>query len=134
MGNCQGVRPIPMDIQLYLIVTIRSILTHPALSQKGITAAINRPKAQPNDWSADKHISSPVDLVAMKFGLTGGTLEDLELTKLAPEGVEIVRFGTNAATQAAIISGQLDVLVSGNTLAAAISDANPEMILKPSSS
>ena len=131
MGNCQGVRPIPMDIQLYLIVTIRSILTHPALSQKGITAAINRPKAQPNDWSADKHISSPV---GMKVGLTGGTLEDLELTKLATEGVEIVRFGTNAATQAAIISGQLDVLVSGNTLAAAISDANPEMSLKPNSS
>lgn len=77
--------------------------------------------------AADKSISSPSDLVGMKVGLTGGTLEDLELTKLAPDGVEIVRFGDNAATQAAFTSGQVDVLVSGNTLAAAISDANPDM-------
>ncbi|MEO1293718.1 MAG: transporter substrate-binding domain-containing protein, partial [Pseudomonadota bacterium] len=70
---------------------------------------------------AEKEIASPADLVGMKVGLTGGTLEDLELTKLAPEGVEIIRFGDNAATQAAFTSGQVDVLVSGNTLAAAIS-------------
>lgn len=75
----------------------------------------------------DKSISSPADLVGMKVGLTGGTLEDLELTKLAPDGVEIIRFGDNAATQAAFTSGQVDVLVSGNTLAAAISEANPDM-------
>ena len=77
--------------------------------------------------AADKSISSPADLAGMKIGLTGGTLEDLELTKLAPETAEIIRFGDNAATQAAFTSGQVDVLVSGNTLAAAISDANPEM-------
>lgn len=77
--------------------------------------------------AAEKSISSPADLVGMKVGLTGGTLEDLELTKLAPEGVEIIRFGDNAATQSAFTSGQVDVLVSGNTLAAAISDANPDM-------
>ena len=77
--------------------------------------------------AADKVIASPADLVGMKVGLTGGTLEDLELTKLAPEGVEIIRFGDNAATQAAFTSGQVDVLVSGNTLAAAIAEANPEM-------
>ena len=77
--------------------------------------------------AAEKSISSPADVVGMKVGLTGGTLEDLELTKLAPEGVEIIRFGDNAATQSAFTSGQVDVLVSGNTLAAAISDANPDM-------
>jgi polar amino acid transport system substrate-binding protein len=66
----------------------------------------------------------------MKVGLTGGTLEDLELTKLVPEGVEIVRFGDNAATQSAFLSGQVDVLVSGNTLAAAISESNPDMGLQ----
>lgn len=80
--------------------------------------------------SGDKEISSPADLVGMKVGLTGGTLEDLELTKLVPEGVEIVRFGDNAATQSAFLSGQVDVLVSGNTLAAAISESNPDMGLQ----
>ncbi|GAA3857110.1 transporter substrate-binding domain-containing protein [Celeribacter arenosi] len=77
--------------------------------------------------TADKTITSVADLAGMKVGLTGGTLEDLELTKTAPDGTEIIRFGDNAATQAAFTSGQVDVLVSGNTLAAAISDANPDM-------
>lgn len=80
--------------------------------------------------SGDKAITSPADLVGMKVGLTGGTLEDLELTKLVPEGVEIVRFGDNAATQSAFLSGQVDVLVSGNTLAAAISESHPDMGLQ----
>jgi len=80
--------------------------------------------------AADKTISSPADLVGMKVGLTGGTLEDLELTKLAPEGVEILRFGDNAATQSAFTSGQVDVLVSGNTLAAAISEGNPDLSIE----
>ena len=77
--------------------------------------------------AAEKSISSPADLVGMKVGLTGGTLEDLELTKHAPDGVEIFRFGDLAATLAAFTSGQVEVLVSGTTLAAAISEANPGM-------
>ncbi|MFW2543093.1 transporter substrate-binding domain-containing protein [Primorskyibacter sp. 2E107] len=80
--------------------------------------------------TADKSISSPDDLVGMKVGLTGGTLEDLELTKTAPEGVEIIRFGDNAATLSAFTSGQVDVLVSGNTAAAQITDANPDIGLE----
>lgn len=80
--------------------------------------------------TADKEIASPEDLVGMKVGLTGGTLEDLELTKVAPDGVEIIRFGDNAATLSAYTSGQVDVLVSGNTAAAQISEANPDMGLE----
>lgn len=77
--------------------------------------------------AAEKPITSAADLGGMKVGLTGGTLEDLELTKVAPEGTEIIRFGDNAATQAAFVSGQVDVLVAGNTLAAAIAESNPEL-------
>ena len=80
--------------------------------------------------AGDKAIGSVADLAGMKIGLTGGTLEDLELTKVAPETVEIIRFGDNAATQAAFISGQVDVLVSGNTLAAAISENNPDLSIE----
>ncbi|ALG91568.1 MAG: amino acid ABC transporter substrate-binding protein [Confluentimicrobium sp.] len=81
--------------------------------------------------SADKAIAGPADLAGFKVGLTGGTLEDLELTKLT-EGtdVEIIRFGDNAATLSAFISGQVDVLVSGNTAAAEISEKNPDMSLE----
>lgn len=79
---------------------------------------------------ADKMISSPADLAGMKVGLTGGTLEDLEVTKMAPDGTEIIRFGDNAATQSAFISGQVDVLVAGNTLAAAVADNNPDLSIE----
>ncbi len=79
---------------------------------------------------ADKMIASPADLAGMKVGLTGGTLEDLELTDSAPETTEIIRFGDNAATLAAYTSGQVDVLVTGNTVAAKLSADNPDMSLE----
>jgi polar amino acid transport system substrate-binding protein len=72
-------------------------------------------------------ISSVADLAGMKVGLTGGTLEDLELSKIAPEAAELVRFGDNAATLAAFTSGQVDVLVSGNMVALQAANSNPEM-------
>ena len=78
----------------------------------------------------DKAITGVADLAGMSVGLTGGTLEDLELTKIAPESTEIVRFGDNAATRAAFESGQVDVLVSGNTLAAAISADNADLSIE----
>ena len=88
--------------------------------------------------ASDKSIETVDDLAVMSVGLTGGTLEDLELTKIAPETTEIIRFGDNAATRAAFESGQVDVLVSGNTVAAAISadnasaDIETKFILKES--
>lgn len=77
--------------------------------------------------ASDIDVSSPADLAGKKVGLTGGTLEDLELTENAPEGTEIIRFGDNAATLAAYTSGQVDVLVTGNTVAATLSAANPDL-------
>lgn len=76
--------------------------------------------------ASDKSIAGVADLAGMSVGLTGGTLEDLELTKIAPETTEIIRFGDNAATRAAFESDQVDVLVSGNTVAAAISAADAD--------
>lgn len=80
--------------------------------------------------SSDVMVSSFADLGELKVGLTGGTLEDLEVTKMAPEGTEIIRFGDNAATLAAYTSGQVDVLVTGNTVAAKLSADNPDMSLE----
>ena len=75
------------------------------------------------------NISSPEDLSGLKIGLTGGTLEDLEITKTAPKDASIVRFGDNAATISAFLSGQTDVLVSGNTVAAKLSADDPSLDL-----
>ncbi len=71
--------------------------------------------------------SKPADLDGLKVGVTGGTLEDLEITKTAPKGAKITRFGDNAATLSAFSSGQVQVLVAGNTAAAALSKNNPSM-------
>ena len=80
--------------------------------------------------SSKMKITSYDDLDGMTIGVTGGTLEDLELTEKAPKGANIIRFGDNAATLSAIKSGQVQVLVAGNTAAASLTDADPSFDLK----
>jgi polar amino acid transport system substrate-binding protein len=80
--------------------------------------------------TADVTVTSFADLASLKVGLTGGTLEDLEVTAKAPAGTDIIRFGDNAATLAAYTSGQIDVLVTGNTVAATLSANDPELGLE----
>lgn len=77
--------------------------------------------------AASMNIATADDLVGKKVGVTGGTLEDLELTENGPDGMEIIRFGDNAANLAAYLSGQVDVLVTGNTVAAKLAADNPEL-------
>ena len=67
------------------------------------------------------------DLSGYKVGLTAGTLEDLELTENAPAGTDIIRFGDNAATKSAFLSGQIDVIVTGNTVAAQMAADNSSL-------
>lgn len=74
-------------------------------------------------------VESIDDLAGMKVGLTGGTIEDIQVTDEAPEGTEILRFGDNAATQAAYVAGQVDVIITSNVVAAALSEANPDLDL-----
>ena len=70
------------------------------------------------------------DFSGKKIGVTGGTLEDLSITDDAPEDAEIIRFGDNAATIAAYVSGQVDVIVTGNMVALQISKDNPDITLE----
>jgi|TARA_B100001939_G_C16940231_1_gene618011 polar amino acid transport system substrate-binding protein len=80
--------------------------------------------------SSKLNISSPADLSGKTVGVTGGTLEDLELTKVAPSDAKITRFGDNAATLSAFTSGQIQVLVTGNTAAASLTEADPNLDLE----
>ena len=80
--------------------------------------------------SKDLDISSAADLAGKKIGVTGGTIEDLELSKVLPEGAEMKRFGDNAATISAFVSKQVDVLVTGNTVAAKVGMDNPALKLE----
>ena len=76
------------------------------------------------------NISEYADLSGKTIGVTRGALEDLEITRRAPEGADIRRFEDNATTIASYLSGQVDVLVTGNTAAAQISKDHPDKSLK----
>ena len=76
------------------------------------------------------NIKSAADLSGMTVGVTSGSLEDLEITKAAPSDAEIFQFGDNAATLSAYSSGQVEVLVTGNTAAASLTESNPQLDLE----
>ena len=80
--------------------------------------------------SEDSDIESADDLAGLRVGVTGGTIEDLELSKQVPEGTDLIRFGDNAGTLSAYIAGQIDVLVTGNTVAAKLAKENPQLKLE----
>ncbi len=71
---------------------------------------------------ADVKIGGVADLAGMYVGVTRGALEDLELSKTAPPTADIKRFENNNATISAYLAGQVQVLVSGNVVAAAIAE------------
>jgi polar amino acid transport system substrate-binding protein len=70
-------------------------------------------------------VKGPADLKGKSIAVTRGALEDLELSKIAPEGADIKRFEDNNTTMTAFLSGQTDLIATGNVVAAAIIARNP---------
>ena len=70
-------------------------------------------------------VKSAADLVGKTVGVTRGAIEDLELTKIAPSGADIKRFEDNNATMSAFISGQVQVIATGASVAGTIMQRNP---------
>ena len=70
-------------------------------------------------------VSKPDDLAGKSIGVTRGALEDLALTKLAPPTADIKRFEDNNTTVSAFLSGQVQLIATGNVVAAAILAKNP---------
>ncbi|MDH4050036.1 MAG: transporter substrate-binding domain-containing protein [Rubrivivax sp.] len=62
-------------------------------------------------------IKGPADLAGKTVGVTRGAIEDMELTKLAPPTADIKRFEDNNATVSAFVSGQVQVLATGASVA-----------------
>ena len=74
----------------------------------------------------DIKVSSPADLHGKTVGATRGAIEEQELSKSAPADATVKRFEDNNATIAAFVSGQVDLIATGNTVAAAIATRNPQ--------
>lgn len=77
--------------------------------------------------SADKEVSNLEEAAAYKVGATLGTLEEIAFTDAAVEGTEILRFDDQATTVQAFLTGQVDLIVTGNAIAAEMIKQNPEM-------
>ncbi len=73
----------------------------------------------------DIAVAKPADLAGKTVGATRGAIEEQELTKSAPASATIKRFEDNNATISAFISGQVDLIATGNTVAAVIAERNP---------
>lgn len=75
----------------------------------------------PPTIKADK----PEDLNGKTIGVTRGAVEDIELSKIAPSGATIKRYEDNNGTISAFLSGQVQLIATGNVVAAAILAKNP---------
>src|SRR5450755_3306420 len=75
--------------------------------------------------TADTKVTKVEDRAGMTVGVTRGSVEDLELTKIAPPTATIKRYEDNNGTISAFLSGQVQVVATGNVVAAAIIAKNP---------
>lgn len=67
------------------------------------------------------------DLAGKTVGATRGAIEDLELTKIAPPTADIKRFEDNNATVSAFVSGQVQVIATGASVAGNMMARNPNL-------
>jgi polar amino acid transport system substrate-binding protein len=70
-------------------------------------------------------VTSPADLAGKSIGVTRGAIEDLVLSKIAPPGTLITRYGDNESTIAAFLSGQTQLIATASSVAAVIAARHP---------
>lgn len=73
----------------------------------------------------DIEISGPEDLGGYTVGVTRGAVEDLTLSDLVGSDVVMRRYEDNNGTISAFLSGQVDLIATGNVVAAAILERDP---------
>ncbi len=72
-------------------------------------------------------IKSAADLAGKTVAVTRGAIEDLELTKLAPATADIKRYEDNNATVSAFVSGQVQAIATGASVAGNMMGRNPQL-------
>ena len=74
----------------------------------------------------DLAVSSSLDLSGKVVGVTRGSVEDLELSKLAPSDAILKRFEDNSTTISAYLSGQVELIATGNLVAAKVAEKSKQ--------
>ena len=67
------------------------------------------------------------DLAGRTVGVTRGAIEDMELSRLAPQNAEIRRFEDNNATVSAFVAGQVQAVATGASVAGNMMARNPQL-------
>lgn len=80
---------------------------------------------------ADVKVAGAADLAGKTIAVTRGSVEDLELSKIAPATATIKRFEDNNATISAYLSGQTQLAATGNVVAAALNERTKLRPLTP---
>lgn len=73
---------------------------------------------------AEVKVSKIEEVGSRSMGVTRGSVEDIEVSKLLPAG-NIKRYEDNNSTISAFLSGQVELIATGNVVAAAIIARNP---------
>lgn len=73
---------------------------------------------------ADLAIKTAADTAGKTVGVTRGSVEDLEYSKVAPASTSIKRFEDNNSTISAYLSGQVQLIATGNVVAAAVNESS----------
>ena len=72
-------------------------------------------------------LKSAADLAGKSVSVTRGALEDIELSRIAPATADIRRFEDNNATVAAFVSGQVEAIGTGASVADNMIRRNPQL-------
>jgi polar amino acid transport system substrate-binding protein len=72
-------------------------------------------------------VTSFADLAGKSVGVTRGAIEDQELSKVAPASADIKRFEDNNATVSAFVSGQVQAIATGASVAGNMMARNPQL-------
>jgi polar amino acid transport system substrate-binding protein len=72
-------------------------------------------------------VKGPADLAGKSVGVTRGAMEDQELGKIQPASTDVKRFEDNNATIAAYVSGQVQLVALGASVAGNMTAKNPQL-------
>lgn len=72
-------------------------------------------------------VKTPGDLAGKSISVTRGSVDDAELTKVAPPNAEVRRFEDNNATVSAYLAGQVQTLATSAQVASAMMAKSPQM-------
>jgi polar amino acid transport system substrate-binding protein len=72
-------------------------------------------------------VKTAADLNGKTIAVTRGAMEDQELGKIAPAGLDVKRFEDNNGTVAAYVSGQVQLMATGASVAGNVMSRNPQL-------